>query len=614
MVKNKKNLNPGKSSSIWFLLAGTAITTLYFNISAADPFNTPKLIIIMLIAGWLTGHLISSGYRKKIFISKIEKIAFVVCALFLISMIFSTFLSDNLFRAFIGDTQRRNGFISYFCLVIIFLYAVSFIKFEFIFRVYKVAIFSGLIFSFYGLLQISGNDFVSWNNPYNAIISTVGNPNFASALMAVFTVISISSLFIQNLPLAFKIFALINIGMSLSGIILSNSRQGLVSLGIALGFYLATWIILWRKKLGLVVSTFIGVIFGLTILGMLQVGPFTKLLYKASISIRGYYWDAGIQMLKNNWFFGVGIDSYGMYFKEFRSVQYPLNYGFDITSSNAHNVFIQLFATGGLLVGLFYLFLIVFIFLTSFKLIQNSAKNEIAANLGLVAAWVAFQSQSVISIDNIGISVWGWLLGGVIIGLRRDQRSKNDNVSFNLIKSESTVDPVQPVISLLLLIPILIISVNLNRVETNMSLLKSISYSDNSVVQQNVQVITDNIIRNPFADPYYKLEAIYIMYNFGFREESLNKLKNLIKNDFRNAEAIGYLADIEASNLRYSESISLREKIIKFDPWNAKNYLALVEYHIANKNFIGARKFAEKINSFAPESIEAKKAFEELEK
>ena len=53
-----------KSNSVWFLILGVAFTNLYFDINSADPFNTPKLIITMVIASWLAGHLINILYRK----------------------------------------------------------------------------------------------------------------------------------------------------------------------------------------------------------------------------------------------------------------------------------------------------------------------------------------------------------------------------------------------------------------------------------------------------------------------------------------------------------------------------------------------------------------------
>jgi UDP-N-acetylmuramate-alanine ligase len=35
----------------------------------------------------------------------------------------------------------------------------------------------------------------------------------------------------------------------------------------------------------------------------------------------------------------------------------------------------------------------------------------------LFSAWIAYQAQSLISIEFIGLSIWGWILGGALIGL-----------------------------------------------------------------------------------------------------------------------------------------------------------------------------------------------------
>ena len=42
--------------------------------------------------------------------------------------------------------------------------------------------------------------------------------------------------------------------------------------------------------------------------------------------------------------------------------------------------------------------------------------------MGLVAGWVAFQAQSIISINQIGLALWGWVLSGLIIGYEINTR------------------------------------------------------------------------------------------------------------------------------------------------------------------------------------------------
>jgi len=41
------------SGSVRILFVGLFSATIYFNEKAQDPFNTPKLIILMVVAGWL---------------------------------------------------------------------------------------------------------------------------------------------------------------------------------------------------------------------------------------------------------------------------------------------------------------------------------------------------------------------------------------------------------------------------------------------------------------------------------------------------------------------------------------------------------------------------------
>jgi hypothetical protein len=35
---------------------------------------------------------------------------------------------------------------------------------------------------------------------------------------------------------------------------------------------------------------------------------------------------------------------------------------------------------------------------------------------GLVAVWIAYQAQSIISLNQLGLAVWGWIISGLIIG------------------------------------------------------------------------------------------------------------------------------------------------------------------------------------------------------
>jgi hypothetical protein len=68
------------------------------------------------------------------------------------------------------------------------------------------------------------------------------------------------------------------------------------------------------------------------------------------------------------------------------------------------------------------------------KVIKRS-KAFNAGFVGLVAGWVAFQAQSIISINQIGLALWGWVLSGLIIGYEIKTRDSAEVVEKKIGKS-----------------------------------------------------------------------------------------------------------------------------------------------------------------------------------
>ena len=613
---NKQKLVDKSSNSVWFLLCGVAAVTVFFKTDFYDPFNSAKLILLLLVDGWIFGHLINSYRETPIKFNSAESFITIIIACFILLLLASTLLTDVFMVGLLGDTQRRNGFLAYFGLSIIFLYASRSINLLNVLRVYKIGISTGLILSTYGLIQISGNDFIKWNNPYNAMISTLGNPNFASALLAVLSLLALYGVFLKSLPVIYKLLSLIFIISALICIIISGSRQGLLVIFFSLVFYSSIYFYLKNKQIGffvICVGAFSAI---LALLGMLQKGPLVSLLYKDSVSVRGHYWRAGIEMFKNKPFTGIGVDRYGAYFKEFREVGYPLKYGYEITSSNAHNTFIQLFATAGIFVGIVYLLLIGYVLFSGINLLKRSNGEDQKITLGLLSAWVGFQAQSLISIDNIGISIWGWLLGGAILGLSRGHKGNLEHSVINQvtpkISNRVKINLFQPAISVLVLVPIIIFSSLLYKSESNLFYLKIITVPTSPQNKQPVLDYANKVVDNPFSDPFYKFRAAFLLLDMGFTDESYKIILNLHAYDPKNLDYLQGLAYFEEVRKNIPNAILVRNKIVEGDPWNADNYLQLLKLYMVNNDLANATAMKNKILSFAPNSQVAKAALEIL--
>jgi len=356
------------------------------------------------------------------------------------------------------------------------------------------------------------------------------------------------------------------------------------------------------------------VVTALAILGMLQIGPLSSLLYKSSVTVRGYYWRAAWEMFLDKPLTGVGLDRYGAYFKQFRESGYPLKYGFDITSSNAHNVYLQLFSTGGLFVGLTYLVLLALIFFAGIRNIQLTSGNSQRFNLMFLATWIGFQAQSLISIDNIGISIWGWLIGGCILGVNLNSLGVNKieiNGRDRLVK-KNTPSLYQPTMSILFLIPILIFSYNLHRIETDTFLANT--YADPGIPANKpiVSNYADKVVSNPIADPYYKLLVSLYMVDMGDIEASHKVVLSLHKKDPRNLDYLRWLIEYEKIKKNSDNELEYRELIVILDPWNAINYFEMGLIYKQKGDLVKMVNMKEKILNFASNTEIADEAIREL--
>jgi hypothetical protein len=397
-------------------------------------------------------------------------------------------------------------------------------------------------------------------------------------------------------------------------IYLSDARQGLIAVAIGIGVYSVTWLY-QIKSISRHYLLGTGIIFSiLSILGMLQIGPLTSLLYKGSVTVRGYYWRAGIEMFVNNPLYGIGIDRYGAYFKEYREANYALNYGFSITSSNAHNVPIQIFATGGIFVGLAYLSILGFIFWRGIKALKiHESSNKLLVS-SVFSAWLAYQAQSIISIDNIGISIWGWVLGGAVVGLSAgtpDLENKNQTkIARN--KRGQQFNLKQVFASTLVLLLALILVVPLSQGEKNMFQTRAIF---NPNVPENKAYLFESAnktLKTPLLEPAYRITTGSYLAASGFTKQGIDVLKDSLNLDKRNLDALMLLSEFYEQMNDFSEANKYRQEIAKYDIWNAANYLQMGRNYKALGDFANMTAMREKIKSFASKTQEATQANSEL--
>jgi hypothetical protein len=249
-------------------------------------------------------------------------------------------------------------------------------------------------------------------------------------------------------------------------IIASKAVQGIVVTfaGIAVvGFY---WI---RSRFRSNLSTLaylsaVSIAGAFSLAGALQKGPLAEYIYKNSVSLRGVYWNAGLEMGNRNPLLGVGLDGYGDFYRQVRSAQAMINPGPTVVTNSAHNIPIDFFASGGYPLLISYLF-IIGLAITAIIKVTLRTKEFSPTFVALTAGWVGYQLQSIVSINQIGVAIWGWLFSGALVSYEimtriGDSAQNVGGIPTNSTKSESkgillSIIPFALVGSLIALPPVL---------------------------------------------------------------------------------------------------------------------------------------------------------------
>ncbi len=410
-----------KLLSTYVVFTSIAVSLFVSPWNSLDPVNLPKLAAL----GILSTIAIALSLSDPNFVRRRgSRPLMFVLLLFLTQLVLALIISpDDFSFHFYGTPSRNTGFLAYLFLSFsLFASAVSASS-----QVLKKFAFSlmgvGAVLALYGLGQWNGLDIFDYVNFYGSnVFGTFGNPNFQSAFMGMTIAVTFTWVVFAKIkfPLRFGLLAIS--GVAILNIYLS-SEQGY--LNFLAGFMSAILVYLFSKKKhilawgGLGLSGISGI---LVIAGILNTGPMADLLFKSSLQARGFYWRAAIRMMVEKPFFGVGLDGFGNFYRRTRTqTAAELNSG--VVSDTAHNIPLDIGAGGGIPLLVLYLLILGLAFSSIIKVIKRSQDfDPIFASI--IAGWVAYQAQSLISINQLGLGVWGWSLTGLLIGYEINTREK----------------------------------------------------------------------------------------------------------------------------------------------------------------------------------------------
>lgn len=376
-----------------FLLAGT---TLFFLPIFDLPYEIPKILLFRIILSiFVLGWLIEIIIRREITFPDLpKKILLILIALVAVNII-SLFLSIDIERSFWGSYYRHQGVFSFLHYGALFLFVLSVFRkkdwafFEIVLGVLAMLLFGISLWEFF----IQKPAFF-----YGRPIATIGNPDSLGQLLAFINPLLLTTLLLRKTKILFVFF----FACSILTLFLSGSRASLLGIIVGLSFYLLMAARKWHKRFwlwlwGILVSF---LLLSIIVLNIFSAVPWiqenavtrrlTFLQYDSiqPIKTRFDIWIGTLSLIRDNFFFGVGQDTFDKAFPPYAPLalrQYPEQY-----ADRAHNLLLDIFASFGFLGFLVYSFSFLYILLTGLYFIREEKnKRDVLRIIGLLTSFVA---------------------------------------------------------------------------------------------------------------------------------------------------------------------------------------------------------------------------------
>lgn len=334
------------------------VTVFVTPFTTLDPINLPKFWMLLAFSLALLAVLLT---KVKVLFNSSNMVVLGAASALVVFMFIAALVSDApMSQQIFGTNGRNTGLLTYLSFAILFIGTALATNFRMA-KTFMYATCGALgVNALYGVVQAIGNDPIKWSNPYSPVIGTLGNPNFVAAFLGMGVGFVLPFAITKGTKLKFRLLAALYIVVAIYDMLKSDAQQGIIVSLISVGLVGFFWI---RSKFTSAIYRFgyltLGLVGGVfAVLGTLQKGPLASIIYKPSVTYRGDYWHAGIEMFKANPIFGVGLDSYGDWYRAERTVEATLRRGPSTVSNAAHNVFIDIAATVGIFALLAYIAII----------------------------------------------------------------------------------------------------------------------------------------------------------------------------------------------------------------------------------------------------------------
>lgn len=385
--------------------------TLVFWTGANDVYVTPKVTMLLLGGlALLAAHLWSAGSGGAVRLPRSRPV--VLGGVFLAVMVVATVLGGHRMTSLFGEYGRGGGLLTYAVAFLLFVVVLTEHDELSVRHLLHWATAVGGVVMVYGLVQVVGFEPFSVASG-GIVLSTLGQANlmagFAGVVLPLFLWVAAD----RELHGGWRVGAAAMVVATLVVGAETASFQAVLAIGAGVAvFAVAVALERWPVR-----KVMLGAAAVVLVLALVAGGAHSTVesQVRNGLEERVLMWQAGAKMVSERPLVGFGPSGYAANFTTYRPRAHAERFGALQIVDVPHDVPLAMFVSGGIALGLAYL---VFVGAIGWALVQGLRRMSGSRRIALGAAggaWVAYQAQSLVSIDGPALIVYEFVLAAAVL-------------------------------------------------------------------------------------------------------------------------------------------------------------------------------------------------------
>jgi hypothetical protein len=256
-----------------------------------------------------------------------------------------------------------------------------------------------------------------------------------------------------------------------------------------------------------------------------------------------------------------------------------------------------------------YILLVLFITFIGFKSLikfKGEDKFKVGAIFGI---WLGTIAVNGVTIDNLGVGVWLWITGGVLIAVSVSSEKKENSVlkedeksTKGKVKLPANTESIFPMTYFFSFIASILVLVFLVPALGKSSALYNFRNNAPSYTTQTYLAALVSESKGSSNDPQYLIQLANLAIKQNAANEALVMTNQINKVDPRSYYGNYFGAAVNEALNKRSEAIKYREALLALDPWNTASQIELIRNYLAIGDKASAQEVADLIKQNYPGS------------